>query len=194
MVDKLVAKRNTLTDQEVIFIVDFFIDVCKHYQLKDQHALTLGVNLLPDFFKRAKAHHEEVVKRALVEGNSELLIVNFALRSKELINKIRYSTDAKNLSDDQFEMLFAITHEELKDPKTSRSGADMSVYTAWFLKILIKTMQYCSKTFDTSSIKSSIEKLIVKNRRLEIATNSLPMLIVVQMYFMRYSEERDNTI
>ena len=68
----------------------------------------------------------------------------------------------------------------------------MSMYTAWFLKILIKTMQYSNKTFDASIIKSSIEDLIV-SPKLVVATNSLPMLVVVQMFFMRFAE-KDNTI
>jgi hypothetical protein len=39
-----------LTSAEIIFIVDFLINICKNYQILDKHALTLGVNLLPDFY------------------------------------------------------------------------------------------------------------------------------------------------
>lgn len=39
-----------LTSGEVIFIVDFLIDICKFYQVLDKHALTLGINLMPNFY------------------------------------------------------------------------------------------------------------------------------------------------
>ena len=58
----------------------------------------------------------------------------------------------------------------------------MGVYAAWFLKILIKTLQSSNRCFDVTTIKKRIEDLIV-NERLMVATNSLPMFLVVQMFF-----------
>ncbi len=52
--------------------------------------MTLGVNLLPDFYNQTKTLHQDVIEKASKknEADSELIIVNFGLRSKVFINKI----------------------------------------------------------------------------------------------------------
>jgi hypothetical protein len=53
-----------LTSNEIIFIIDFLIDICKYYQVLDKHALTLGINLLPDFYQKACNLHQDVLENA----------------------------------------------------------------------------------------------------------------------------------
>lgn len=50
-IDRLIKKRKMLTAGEIVFIVDFLIDICKFYQVFDKHALTLGINLMPNFYQ-----------------------------------------------------------------------------------------------------------------------------------------------
>ena len=49
-VQRLIEQRKMLSKQEIIFIVDLLISLCKWYQVYDKHALTLGGHLLPDFY------------------------------------------------------------------------------------------------------------------------------------------------
>lgn len=53
-------------------------------------------------------------------------------------------------------------------------------------------MQFNSRTFDAGIIKSNIEDLH-KDSKLVVETNTLSMLLVVQMFFMR-ADRKDNTI
>ena len=147
----------------------------------DKHALTLGINLLPDFYQKACNLHLDVLENAKKqnEAEAELLMVNFGLRSKVFINN-------KDLQDALFEKLFEMNYQELTEAESlAHRGvlkSDMSVYTAWFLKILIKTLQSSNRCFDVTIIKRRIQDLVV-NERLVVATNSLPMFLVVQMFF-----------
>lgn len=112
-------------------------------------------------------------------------MVNFGLRSKEFINKIKGLDLSKNddINDQLFGNLFMMNYQELVEADTTSSlYGDMSVYTAWFLKILIKTLQSSGRAFDIQVIKKNIQDLIV-NEKLVVATNSLPMFLVVQMFF-----------
>lgn len=42
-------------------IVDFYLVLCKHYQIEDRLALSLGSNLLPSFYQQIKEDFDEVV-------------------------------------------------------------------------------------------------------------------------------------
>lgn len=123
-------------------------------------------------------------------------MVNFGLRSKVFVNKvIRQSPrDNKDLHDALFERLFEMNYTELTESETisqRMQQSDMGVYAAWFLKILIKTLQSSNRCFDVTTIKKRIEDLIV-NERLMVATNSLPMFLVVQMFFSTEQVRKDD--
>lgn len=114
-------------------------------------------------------------------------MVNFGLRSKVLINRVQSLTEIKrDFEDVLFDSLFTMNYKELNESEALSyrvNGNDMSVYIAWFLKILIKTLQSSYPSFfNVATIKQKIAELIL-NERLVVATNSLPMFLVVQMFF-----------
>ena len=65
--ERLIEKRKLLTKQEIIFIVDLLISLCKFYQVGDKHALTLGGHLLPDFYNQTKSLLQGVIQQSAKE-------------------------------------------------------------------------------------------------------------------------------
>jgi|LauGreDrversion4_2_1035121.scaffolds.fasta_scaffold74911_2 hypothetical protein len=51
-INHLVKQRAQLNKEELIFIIDFLINLCKHCQIFDIHAVSLGTHLLPDLFEK----------------------------------------------------------------------------------------------------------------------------------------------
>lgn len=138
---------------------------------------------MQDFYNKANTWHEKVLENAKRqnEANSELLMVNFGLRSKVFINKVNSQPvlERKEIVDKLFEKLFETNYEELSGADSMpTSQTDMSVYTAWFLKILIKTLQSSNQCFNALLIMKLFRALIT-NEKLVVATNSLPMFLVV---------------
>lgn len=41
-----------LNKEELIFIIDFLINLCKHCQIFDSLAISLGTHLLPDLYDK----------------------------------------------------------------------------------------------------------------------------------------------
>lgn len=123
-------------------------------------------------------------------------MVNFGLRSKVFINRVQSLTDSKrDIEDVLFDSLFTMNYQELTESEALSHrvyGNDMSVYIAWFLKILIKTLQSSYPSFfNVTTIKQKIAELIL-NERLVVATNSLPMFLVVQMFFSTEQISKDD--
>lgn len=123
-------------------------------------------------------------------------MVNFGLRSKVFINRVQSLADIKrDFQDVLFDSLFTMNYQELNESEAlshRANGNDMSVYIAWFLKILIKTLQFSYPSFfNVATIKQKIAELIL-NERLVVATNSLPMFLVVQMFFSTEQISKDD--
>lgn len=48
----LLKQRALLNKEEMIFIIDFLINLCKHCQIADNLAISLGSHLLPDLYDK----------------------------------------------------------------------------------------------------------------------------------------------
>lgn len=82
-IDHLVSQRNLLNKEELIFIIDFLINLCKHCQIFDNLSVSLGTHLLPDLFEKTSKRVVSIVK----EEQAELLYINFDLRFKHFMRK-----------------------------------------------------------------------------------------------------------
>lgn len=51
-INHLVRQRSLLNKEELIFIIDFLINLCKHCQIFDNLSVSLGTHLLPDLFEK----------------------------------------------------------------------------------------------------------------------------------------------
>jgi hypothetical protein len=72
-----------LNKEELIFIIDFLINLCKHCQIYDNLAVSLGTHLLPDLYEKTNRRVLQVVK----QESAELLYINFDLRFKHFMRK-----------------------------------------------------------------------------------------------------------
>jgi hypothetical protein len=79
----LVRQRSMLNKEELIFIIDFLINLCKHCQIFDNLAVSLGTHLLPDLYDKTNRKVLQVVK----QESAELLYINFDLRFKHFMRK-----------------------------------------------------------------------------------------------------------
>jgi hypothetical protein len=61
-ITNLVKQRQLLNKEELIFIIDFLINLCKHCQILDNLAVSLGTHLLPDLFEKTNKYVLNLVK------------------------------------------------------------------------------------------------------------------------------------
>lgn len=59
---KLTRKLKQLSTQEIMFIIDLLISLCKHAQINEKNALSLGAHLLTDFKEQTGEKLQEVIK------------------------------------------------------------------------------------------------------------------------------------
>jgi hypothetical protein len=158
-----------LNKEELIFIIDFLINLCKHCQIFDNLAVSLGTHLLPDLYDKTNRRVLQVVK----QESAELLYINFDLRFKHFMRKFalynRMLAQLHKLSvqhhwnqsipppipeDELFSSLFSQVYSKLTDPGNAQkalSGGSstllsvrersMDVYATHFLKTIIKILQ-----------------------------------------------------
>lgn len=164
-INHLVRQRALLNKEELIFIIDFLINLCKHCQIFDNLSVSLGTHLLPDLFEKTSKRVLTVVK----QESAELLYINFDLRYKHFMRKFslynRMVTQMLKLNsqhhwnqtlppipeDELFANLFTLVYQKLTDknvaPLNQRSSLvplrerSMDVYGTHFLKTIIKILQ-----------------------------------------------------
>ena len=61
-ISNLVKKKSLLNKEELLFIIDFLINLCKHCQIYDNLAVSLGTHLLPDLYEKTNKKILTIVK------------------------------------------------------------------------------------------------------------------------------------
>lgn len=46
-------KKKQLTNDELVFIFDFLLEMCKNAQTNEQHAISIGTHLINDFYEKS---------------------------------------------------------------------------------------------------------------------------------------------
>ena len=77
-INHLTKLRSNLTKEEMIFIIDFMINLLKHCTISDSFSVSLSTHLLNDMTDRNHLKFDGVIKK----GNAELLYTNFDMRFK----------------------------------------------------------------------------------------------------------------
>lgn len=74
-------------NEELVFIIDFLIELLKHAQVFDIHAISLGTHLLKDFYDKSRGHFmTTLINNDERENPAEFHFVNLDLRSKVFIH------------------------------------------------------------------------------------------------------------
>lgn len=183
-VTHLVKQRSTLNKEEMIFIIDFLISLCKYCQIADTLAISLGSHLLPDLYEKTNKQIIQVVER----DYAELLYINFDLRFKFFMRKFTlYNRMVSHLNkmnqdhhwnqilppipeDDLFSSLFSKVYKRLTDKSstdislklkhTPLRERSMDVYTTHFLRTIIKILQQNRQYIKLDQVKSIVERIM----------------------------------
>ena len=76
--------RRSLLDEEIVLIFDFLIELFKYAEINDEIAISLGTHLVNDFYQMSFNSFNIKSDNCLVLS-SELLAINFEMRSKKFI-------------------------------------------------------------------------------------------------------------
>ena len=122
---------------------------------------------------------------------TQLLTLNFEMRARRFID-----SNEPDHEDTIFESLFKvcrslISNSKLKNAEVQETpltfemaheNLPMSVYTASYLKQVIRMLQTNKGQLDLSGLKQMVDRMITAESLL-VTVNSLPLYLVIQMFF-----------
>ena len=77
-----------MANDELIFIFDFLLEMCKNAQTNEQHAISIGTHLINDFYEKSNQQFDKSIFDNRLQTTSELLALNFEMRSKKFIEEV----------------------------------------------------------------------------------------------------------
>ena len=88
LIRQICGKKNQLANDELIFIFDFLLEMCKNAQTNEQHAISIGTHLINDFYEKSNQQFDKSIFDNRLQTTSELLALNFEMRSKKFIEEV----------------------------------------------------------------------------------------------------------
>jgi len=81
-------KKKQLTNDELVFIFDFLLEMCKNAQTNEQHAISIGTHLINDFYEKSSKQFDKSIFDKRIQISAQLLALNFEMRSKKFIEEV----------------------------------------------------------------------------------------------------------
>eukprot|EP00347_Sterkiella_histriomuscorum_P003504 403364047 len=199
-IQQLRRQKQNLNREEIIFIIDFLLQICKHAQVFDDIAISLGTHLFSDMYQKSDKRMDLIIKEQA--ENTELLFVNFDMRFKlDVSDIVNYKKQVqlaqqKNVfaniqfpDDPIFALIFSTVFNQIISVKdkgiisldTSIPRGKYEEYTSHFIRLIIKLLQTSKEHIKTEMVKNIVEKLIF-SEKIEVSTNSWPLYIVSSMF------------
>jgi hypothetical protein len=113
----IMRKRKVLSMDEIVFIFNFLLEMCKNAQFMEHHAVSLGTHMINDFSEKTSDLFVFMLSDKNQEMTSELIALNFEMRSKKFIDEASsqlVAQDDEQIKDDLFGHLFTTVYEKIK--------------------------------------------------------------------------------
>lgn len=79
-------KRKILCVDEIVFVFNFLLEICKNAQYMEHNAISLGTHMITDFSERTYELFTFNLSSPNSYMTSELVALNFEMRSKKFID------------------------------------------------------------------------------------------------------------
>ena len=179
-IKEIMRKRKILCVDEIVFIFNFILEMCKNAQFMEHHAISLGTHMINDFSERTQELFTFTLNNNQNVMTSELVALNFEMRSKKFIDDASQPSvaqDDETIKDDLFGALFVNVYEKIKLKENQ-----MDEYTSNFFKTIIRIFQTSRQFLDLGYVKKIVDDLIMSDKLL-VVVNSLPFYLAIQMFF-----------
>jgi hypothetical protein len=134
-IKEIMRKRKVLSIDEIVFVFNFLLEMCKNAQFMEDHAVSLGTHMINDFSEKTSDLFVFTLNYQNVM-TPELIALNFEMRSKKFIDDASsqlVAQDDEQIKDDLFGHLFTMVYEQIK-----QKDNNMDEYTSNFFKIIIR--------------------------------------------------------
>lgn len=85
-IKEIMRKKKILSIDEIVFVFNFLLEMCKNAQYMEHHAVSLGTHMINDFCEKTTDLFAFTLNNNQNVMSSELVALNFEMRSKKFID------------------------------------------------------------------------------------------------------------
>lgn len=85
-IKEIMRKKKILSIDEIVFVFNFLLEMCKNAETMEHHAISLGTHMINDFCDKTSELFTFSLNSNQNVMTSELVALNFEMRSKKFID------------------------------------------------------------------------------------------------------------